>query len=196
METSQYKRTANVGIQPQHENSDIAALSTLGMRIRKAVADGYNVPSNNYNGYNAYDNIGYTSHGGYASRTEPQAIGIFGDNQNASNIDYRPARVPLPDHMSQPPALSNLGSTVGTSSNLSAWESNYASHAPPIVSLGGFEQQGSKGKRKFEDIDEHTTSHMAVAGTGAEAVSARPDIDMGTEYYRAKYGELRFDEDF
>ena len=194
METADFKRAANKGIEPQHENSDIASLSTLGMRIRKSVADGYNVPSNKYNGYNAYDRMGYTSHGEYG-RVEPKAIGIFGGNQDGSNIDYEPARVPLPTHMSQPPALTNAGSTIGTCSNLSEWENNYASHAPPISTLGVFDQ-GTKGKRKFDDIDEDAVTYGSGASAGYGAISGNTNYDMGTEYYRAKYGELKFDEDF
>lgn len=37
------KRSQTQGFQPQHENPDIASLATIGMRIRKLVADGYSV---------------------------------------------------------------------------------------------------------------------------------------------------------
>lgn len=194
METANFKRVANQGIQPQHENSDIASLSTLGMRIRKSVADGYNVPSNNYNGYNAYSEMGYANHGEH-KRAEPKALGIFGGNQNGSNIDFEPSRVPLPTHMSQPPALTNAGSTIGTCSNLSEWENNYASHVPAITTLGVFDQS-TKGKRKFDDIDESSASYSNGAAISSGAISGSTNYDISTEYYKAKYGELKFDEDF
>lgn len=37
----QYKRQLSHQITPQPENTDVASLSVLGMRIRKAVAEGY-----------------------------------------------------------------------------------------------------------------------------------------------------------
>lgn len=37
----QYKRQLSHQIAPQQENADIASLSVIGMRIRKAVAEGY-----------------------------------------------------------------------------------------------------------------------------------------------------------
>lgn len=42
----EFKRQMHTGVQSSPvQNPDIAALSTIGMRIRKAVADGYSTPS-------------------------------------------------------------------------------------------------------------------------------------------------------
>lgn len=49
----QNKRQMNYRLEPvqQDINPDIAALSTIGMRIRKAVADGYSTPSASHYSY-------------------------------------------------------------------------------------------------------------------------------------------------
>ncbi|CUM65096.1 uncharacterized protein PRCAT00002721001 [Priceomyces carsonii] len=41
-----YKRQMSQGVTHEDPNPDIRALATVGMRIRKAVAEGYSVPSN------------------------------------------------------------------------------------------------------------------------------------------------------
>lgn len=89
------KRAATHAFQPmpQNENPDIAALATIGMRIRKSVADGYSV-----------------THEASYNHGLPQI-----SSQRSFN------RVPLPGHMDQPPALNNQGSTFQSGSNVSEW---------------------------------------------------------------------------
>lgn len=181
MDATQVKRMTNQAIQPQHNNPDIASLSTIGMRIRKAVADGYNVPGKEYDGYNAYDKIGY-GHNDSRAEVRPQLIGTFGGAQENRGAQGG-GRVPLPAHMEQPPALVAGGSTIGTCSNLSEWESNYG-RGPQITTIESVDN-GGKGKRKFDDIEE------VENGYSGSAVQ-----DAGPEYFQHKYGELKFNEEF
>lgn len=136
------KRQMNTAIQPQAENPDVAALSTIGMRIRKAVADGYN----------------------------------NGNTSNGLNNPYNVQRVPLPSHLSQPPSLTNHGSTIDSCSNVSEWESRYQNNKIVTIPQSNFDST-NKLKRNYDDIDD---SHQAA--------------DLSD--YRAKYGQLSFNEDF
>ena len=88
------KRTQMHSFQPQHENPDIASLATIGMRIRKSVADGYSV-----------------SHDASYNHGLPQTP----QSQRSFN------RVPLPSNIDMPPALTNQGSTFQSGSNVSEW---------------------------------------------------------------------------
>lgn len=95
MEAPQTKRVLHQPLTPQHTDPTIASLATLGMRIRKSVADGYQVaPEQQYHGHQSpYGTSNYTSF----------------------------ARTPLPSHMDQPPALSSGGSTFQSGLNVSEW---------------------------------------------------------------------------
>lgn len=77
--------------QPQHENPDIASLATLGMRIRKVVADGYSV-----------------------SHEASYKHGLSTPQRSFT-------RVPLPGNIDTPPALTKEGSTFQSGSNVSEW---------------------------------------------------------------------------
>lgn len=113
--------------QPQHGSEYEQALSTLGMRIRKLVADGYMVPK--------------------------QQISA-------------PQRQPLPDHISQPPSLTNQYSTFESGSNLSEWQNR-----PVRVHTLGSE---TPTKRKLHD----------------------DESEGYNEYVHPQYGSLSFNEEF
>ncbi|ODV77703.1 uncharacterized protein CANTADRAFT_7206 [Suhomyces tanzawaensis NRRL Y-17324] len=138
------KRQMNRGVQPQHVDPEISALSTIGMRIRKAVAEGYSLPNHEQYSY--------------------------------SNGPSQFQRVPLPANMSQPPSLTNMGSTVESSgSRLGEWDSRFDIHNAPVQTLPNFEVSH---KRKHAETDD---------GFGG----AVPDL--GT--FRLKYGDLSFNEE-
>lgn len=92
------KRQMNTGISlysTQDYDPDLAKLSTIGMRIRKAVQDGYSV-KNSYQ----YD------------RNYLQ--------QQYQQFD----RSPLPNGMDQPPSLSNSGSTFQSNGSSYDWNTS------------------------------------------------------------------------
>ncbi|CDK24225.1 unnamed protein product [Kuraishia capsulata CBS 1993] len=92
-----YKRVnaSSFGTETQVDETT-AALQSLGMRIRKSVADGYMVPQNGQNAFNDYN----SRNGGVV----------------APNIQ----RVPLPERFANnPPSLTYNGSTA---SSLAGWE--------------------------------------------------------------------------
>ena len=97
MENPQTKRQMYQPLTPQNTNPDIAALSTIGMRIRKSIMDGH--PGNSQYSYN------------------PQ----FGTQSASSQPTPLYQRTPLPSHMSQPPSLTNEGSTFQSGLNVSEW---------------------------------------------------------------------------
>lgn len=150
----------------------IASLATVGMRVRKAVAEGYNVPDRE-----RY-NIGFSQNGMDHTR-----IGYGGHSaeENKSSGFRVPQRVPLPAHIDGPPGLSDSLLTAESGSNLLEWEANYRERSilSHMQRLSPHEVAG--GKRKFEDVEQHEEF-----GTQA------PILDD----YRAKYGDLRFDEEF
>lgn len=78
--------------QPPVRDSQTELLAMLGMRIRKAVSDGYSTGDH-------YDGLTHTA---------PASQGF--------------SRMPLPAHMDQPPSLMGAGSTMDSSSSLSGWE--------------------------------------------------------------------------
>lgn len=136
---------------------DIAKLATIGMRVRHAVANGYNRPQDK---------------GVDMSNSSNQPTGMYNNSYQVGSLN----RVPLPGHMDGPPGLTNLGSTAGTSSNLSEWENN---SSPNLVTI--LNPNISLGKRKFDDIQNS---------------NALPNSLSNINDYDLRYGELRFDEDF
>lgn len=143
----EFKRQMHASAHPRpvEQNPDIAALGTIGMRIRKAIADGYSTPS-----------AAHYSYGG-----EP--------------INNR--RVPLPAGMDEPPSLMNsTGSTVGTASNLSSWESNTSVQT---TTISDYQNSFFNGKRKLDLEQDSGYSKF------------RDDVD-----YTKKYGSLLFNEEF
>lgn len=120
----------NQAVPAGSQDADIAALSTIGMRIRKAVAEGYNTGDNSLLSpvmNNGMHNPYYT----------PQ----YEQPQQQQQQNFR--RMPLPGHMDQPPSLMGAGSTIDSCSNLSEWDLRSA----PITTIPSFKQ----GKRKHED---------------------------------------------
>lgn len=105
MEEPRHKRLLSQPIEQQTRRFDTpeaAALTTLGMRIRKAVAEGYKTESSSpYNG-------------------------IRQDTGSAFE------RVALPAHLSQPPALTSDGSTFQSGLNVSEWNSQYSPVTLPM----------------------------------------------------------------
>lgn len=99
----QNKRSLTHAIRPQEQDPDIAALSTIGMRIRKAVAEGYSVQSP----------------ASYRADSAPAYSISFDVNRGMNNTPAM--RIPLPEGMSQPPSLSSAGSTFQSGLNVSEW---------------------------------------------------------------------------
>lgn len=123
METPQHKRRLNLPIAPQHENPDIASLATLGMRIRKSVADGYSINS--------------------ATRTFPNAqteqpVPIFRGSKPAF------ARVPFPGEA--PPSLTSAGSTFQSGLNVSEW-------GAPAMPMHALQENAGTKRRLDDDLE-------------------------------------------
>lgn len=156
------------------------SLATIGMKIRKSVADGYNVPGNRYNGYASYNATGNDYSGEMQSSAASVDESNFGKNSGFS-------RVTLPAHLNGPPALDNSSSTIGTSSNLEEWNHHNKLNMPVSTLENAYGTTHGFGKRKFSDYD---------ANSDLTPVDIVPPAQRDTEYYRQKYGDLNFDEDF
>ncbi|KAK6456631.1 uncharacterized protein RJT20DRAFT_126569 [Scheffersomyces xylosifermentans] len=139
--TDTHKRQMNQASVPQNENADIAKLSTIGMRIRKAVADGYQVTegNNNYDGTTSYSSPNYGN-------------------------TFESRRVPFPSHLEHPPSLTNVGSTYQSGgSSMAEWDSRYQVNNAPLQTLS----EPGKLKRKFNDDYEEQASAPTVVDLNA-----------------------------
>lgn len=126
---SQVKRQLNYNIsESAEEYPHQHELQTIGMRIRKAVSEGYQVGDNMYT----------------ASRNtqqmEEQAMG-------APQL----LRVPLPSNVVIPPMLSNASSSTFGSS-FQEWETNLDSRLKTIDTVLTHNKD-SLSKRRFDSID-------------------------------------------
>lgn len=160
------------------ENTE--ALATIGMKIRKSIADGYNVPGNRYNGYASYNAMGE------ANPCQMQNSDA-GTDISTENTPTGFARVPLPAHLNGPPGLDNSSSTMGTSSNLEEWNHTSKLTAPVSTLENAYGTSQPFGKRKFSDYE---------ASSDLPAIDIASSAQKDTEHYRQKYGDLHFDEDF
>lgn len=134
MEAPQHKRMLNHAIPGQHANPDIASLATLGMRIRKSVADGYSTSSA----------PSYRSDAFFTHNTTPEVP------QNMPEFSKpRPtfSRVPMANNM-QPPSLTNEGSTFQSGLNVGQWG---AAPPMPMHTLAG--NPGVKRRYDDEEMD-------------------------------------------
>lgn len=118
----------NQASQPQqYQNPDIASLSTLGMRIRKAVADGYALSESSHLSYDPQ----------FFTRPKP--------SESANRMSFE--RVNLPNGMDAPPALCNVGSTFQSGLNVSEWGSSSSMNMSTLPYSSGT-------KRRFDDSAE------------------------------------------
>ncbi|CAX41911.1 conserved hypothetical protein [Candida dubliniensis CD36] len=90
-----------------------------------------------------------------------------GDNTQQFGGSFQ--RVPLPSGLTAPPDLVN-GESTRTVSNLEEWDSYYKIQNAPLQTLS---EGNNYLKRKFED-----------------------DHDLDLSQYQAKYGDLKFNEEF
>ena len=125
---SQVKRQLNYNINDasaeQYNNQH--ALQTIGMRIRKAVSEGYQVGDNMYS----------------ASRNTQES-----EYPNTVNIE----RVPLPGNVVVPPMLSNATSSAFGSS-FQEWENNLDNRLKTIDNIL-MNNKESLSKRRFDSVD-------------------------------------------
>lgn len=105
-------------------------LQSIGMRIRKAVADGYSTPKSN----------------GYSTDFQQQYIQ---QQQQQHQQSSAPQRVPLPSHISQPPGLS-----YGSSSTLDG-----ESFDLRFLLLTQQPQQNFANKKRQRDDDDGLAEH-------------------------------------
>lgn len=145
------KRSLTQAIRPQLQDPDAVALSTIGMRIRKAVAEGYSVQSP----------------ASYRPDSVPSYAISFDVERGMSNSASM--RIPLPEGMSQPPSLSNTGSTFQSGLNVSEWGQQV--NVMTIPSIMGT-------KRRFDQEENISIQQPSL------------------EEYNARYGRLSFNEDF
>lgn len=92
-----------------------------------------------------------------------------GDNTASQQFSGNFQRVPLPSSVTGPPDLVN-GQSTRTVSNLEEWDSYYKIQNAPLQTLP---ESNNYLKRKFED-----------------------DHELDLSQYQAKYGELKFNEEF
>lgn len=164
MENPQTKRQMYQPLTPQNTNPDIAALSTIGMRIRKSIMDGH--PGNSQYSYN------------------PQ----FGTQSASSQPTPLYQRTPLPAHMSQPPSLTNEGSTFQSGLNVSEW-------GAPNVHVTTLPLMGTK--RKFSDEPEQDDGYSDFKQFGGYGANNGRVSSFGSwEEFTQRNGALKFDEDF
>lgn len=141
-----YKR-ANYNNTQKSVDATTELLQCIGMRIRKSVSDGYSVPMSN----------------GYSTDYEEQ------QQMNS------PRRVPLPNHLSQPPMLS-----YGYSSTLEG-----ESFSEKFLQ--------SNSNKRIRDDDEGIDQYFRKE-TASVINVANKDAPM--EYFHTKYGSLSFNEEF
>ncbi|GEQ66796.1 hypothetical protein JCM33374_g459 [Metschnikowia sp. JCM 33374] len=161
---------------PQNSNPDIASLATLGMRIRKAVAEGHAGGSRySYNPNWSFD------------RPQNEQSHIPSDSQPRNLFE----RTPLPAHMSQPPPLTNAGSTFQSGSNVSEW-------GAPSVNVTTLPQMGTK--RKLDDDSDDNMGYSDFKQydgyNGYNPSSGFAGNFTSWEEFTQKNGSLKFDEDF
>ncbi|OBA22305.1 hypothetical protein METBIDRAFT_31224 [Metschnikowia bicuspidata var. bicuspidata NRRL YB-4993] len=166
MENPHTKRQMHQAPTPENADPYAASLMTLGMRIRKAVADGH--PGNRQYSY------------------KPQ----FGGESVESQPRNQPERTPLPAHLSQPPALTSDGSTFQSGLNVCEWG------APSVnvqtLPLMGTKRKHDEEPDETEcsHFEQHGGHH------GYHAGSARVSSFGSWEEFSQKNGALHFDEDF
>ncbi|ODV84324.1 hypothetical protein CANARDRAFT_29205, partial [[Candida] arabinofermentans NRRL YB-2248] len=148
-------------------------LQTLGMRIRKSVADGYMLPSSEPIQSQFYQQPHHTS-------THPTSYLNDYQQQHFSNIK----RTPLPSHLqNQPPPLLYNGSTA---SSLAGWEDDINSYSRPLQTFQNDISNASTMKRRREDDE---ISYQSKVDTDTSKVREYDD-------YVSQYGPLSFKEDF
>lgn len=133
------KRHMNRASPTQVQNPDIASLATLGMRIRKSIADGYALTQNAELSYDPQ----------YFSRLE---------------TPKRPAfeRVQLPNGMDAPPALCNSGSTFQSGLNVSQWGNDMPVNFSTLGYQSGTKRSLEDSREGFEKIDYQPPSVMSL----------------------------------
>lgn len=146
---SPHKKLLSQPIQPQYQSPEVAHLSTLGMRIRKAVAEGYKV--NSPNSYNS------------------QYIGSRLSAQQPEPATFE--RVPLPSNISQPPSLTSAGSTFQSGLNVSEW----GAPSMNVTTIPLFQLSGNK--RRFEE-DEPEVRHVSFEEYSARHGQLQFDEDF------------------
>lgn len=168
------------GIQPSLNYSyGNAGLSTLGMKIRQAVANGHSL-----HGDHTYNAQFFSD---YPSLDQPQGSSEEDDyNQLFEEQDFHrpqrlvPQRLALPPNMDMPPALTRDGSTFQSGLNVSEWG------APSMVSTNLPEKRSLKRKMSGSD-------NVQIQGESPEDSHAYfPSYDQFT----AQNGQLSFNEDF
>lgn len=135
-------------------DAEIASLATLGMRIRKAVSDGYSVKSPE-----SYDSQFFLDSG----PSPMEATSSF-------------QRVPFPEGMSMPPALTSAGSTFQSGLSVSSWGSPSTSNMMTLPSSGV--------KRRLDGLEDWFPQ------------SCPPKSLPSYDEFCVTDGQLRFDEEF
>lgn len=134
MENSSVKRHMQNSMLPQQQRPEKASLATLGMRIRKSVAEGYSL-------------------GGTHLSYDPK----FFDRQSIPEPQSRPCfeRVTLPNGMGAPPLLCNDGSTFQSSLNVAEW-------ASPSVNISVLPFSSGTKRKREDDMDAESKLNFQV----------------------------------
>lgn len=132
---SQIKRQLSHNISQTGESYDHQhALQTIGMRIRKAVSEGYQVG----------DEMHSTQRYSLQQQQQQQ------EPQQQHMVPPRLLRVPLPSSVVVPPMLGNASSSFGSS--MAEWENNLDLRLKDIDQVLAVHQQGLN-KRRFDSVD-------------------------------------------
>lgn len=166
MESHQFKRQMHQPSAPENVDPYVASLATVGMRIRKAVADGYSVNSSySYN----------PQFGAQTGQIVPGPLPRLGFERSQ-----------LPAHLSAPPALTNDGSTFQSGLNVSEW-------GAPNVNVTTLPLMGTK--RKFTDEPEYN-DFKQYGGNSAYTIGGNANNIVSWDEFTRSNGTLKFDEEF
>ncbi|KAG7665560.1 DIF1 [[Candida] subhashii] len=137
-------------------------------RIKRQMNNGMQIQSNNQTEQQQNPDIAKLATIGMRIR---KAVSEGYNVPDSSQFSGNFRRVPLPNNISAPPSLTNDGSTVGSTSSLEEWDSYYKINNAPLQTLPEF---NGGIKRKFDD-----------------SMDAK-DVSI----FQAKYGDLKFNEEF
>ncbi|OWB80695.1 hypothetical protein B5S32_g4988 [[Candida] boidinii] len=188
--------------QQQHVDATTQALQNLGMRIRKSVSDGYQVPSSysdNFamGGYQQSQQSGAPS---YMNSFEQQHQENYANSNHFNDykegaIDSNFKRVPLPGNLQGPPSLMFGGSTA---SSLSNWENEINVNPTGIQTIPYGSPNASIKRRRDGEVEETEDGYSYSSNTrGGYAGNTKiTQTEVQLQEYVNKYGPLSFDDEF
>ncbi|GMF43661.1 unnamed protein product [[Candida] boidinii] len=190
--------------QQQPLDATTLTLQNLGMRIRKSVSDGYQVPTSYSDNFamERYQQSQHSSVPSYMNSFEQQHQENYANsNSNHFNeykegaIDSNFKRVPLPGNLQGPPSLMFGGSTA---SSLSNWENEINVNPIGIQTIQYGAPNESIKRRRDDEVEETEDGYSYSSNTkGGYAGNTKiPQTEAQLQEYVNKYGPLSFDDEF